>query len=101
MFVHFLQIAMDVKDRFYKLVAYGFSICFIFQVFLCIGGVTKFIPSTGVTLPLISAGGSSAASTLIIFAIMQGIFMIAYKEEEGVEEDEQTSESGQEETGSR
>lgn len=100
-FVHFLQIAMDVKDRFYKLVAYGFSICFIFQVFLCIGGVTKFIPSTGVTLPLISAGGSSAASTLIIFAIMQGIFMIAYKEEEGVEEDEQTSESGQEETGSR
>ena len=38
---------------------------------------------------------------MIIFAIMQGIFMIAYKEEEGVEEDEQTSESGQEETGSR
>lgn len=91
-FVHFLQIAMDVKGRFYKLVAYGFSICFIFQVFLCIGGVTKFIPSTGVTLPLISYGGSSVASTLIIFAIMQGIFMIAYKEDEEVEEDEQTSE---------
>lgn len=91
-FVHFLQIAMDVKGRFYKLVAYGFSICFIFQVFLCIGGVTKFIPSTGVTLPLISYGGSSVASTLIIFAIMQGIFMIAYKEDEEVVEDEQTSE---------
>ena len=99
-FVHFLQIAMDVKGRFYKLVAYGFSICFIFQVFLCIGGVTKFIPSTGVTLPLISYGGSSVASTLIIFAIMQGIFMIAYKEDEEVEEDEQTSEiSPQRETG--
>lgn len=100
-FVHFLQIAMDVKGRFYKLVAYGFSICFIFQVFLCIGGVTKFIPSTGVTLPLISSGGSSVASTLIIFAIMQGIFMITYKEDEEVEEDEQTSEISPEGTISR
>ncbi len=81
-FVHFLQIAMDVPGRFYKLTAYGFAICFLFQVFLNIGGVTKFIPSTGVTLPLISYGGSSAASTLIIIAIMQGIFMIAYKEDD-------------------
>ncbi len=81
-FIHFLKIALDVEERFYKLVAYGFSICFILQVFLTIGGVTKFIPSTGVTLPLISYGGSSAASTLIIFAIMQGVFMIAYQEDE-------------------
>ena len=80
-FVHFLRIAMDLEDRFYKLIGYGFSVCFIFQVFLSIGGVTKFIPSTGVTLPLISYGGSSVASTLIIFGIMQGMFMIAYKED--------------------
>ena len=93
-FVHFLKIAMDVQGRFYKLVAYGFSICFIFQVFLTIGGVTKFIPSTGVTLPLISYGGSSVASTLIIFAIMQGIFMIAYKEDEEDEEENEQLESG-------
>lgn len=88
-FVHFLKIAMDVEGRFYKLVAYGFSMCFIFQVFLTMGGVTKFIPSTGVTLPLISYGGSSVASTLIIFAIMQGVFMIAYKEDDDDEEEEQ------------
>lgn len=88
-FVHFLMIAMDVEERFYKLVAYGFSICFIFQVFLTMGGVTKFIPSTGVTLPLISYGGSSVASTLIIFAIMQGVFMIAYKEDDNDEKEEQ------------
>lgn len=88
-FIHFLKIAMDVEGRFYKLVAYGFSICFIFQVFLTMGGVTKFIPSTGVTLPLISYGGSSVASTLIIFAIMQGVFMIAYKEDDEDEEEEQ------------
>lgn len=85
-FIHFLKIAMDVRGRFYKLLAYGFSICFIFQVFLTIGGVTKFIPSTGVTLPLISYGGSSVAGTLIIFAIMQGIFIIAYKEDDDEEQ---------------
>ncbi|MFR3345167.1 MAG: FtsW/RodA/SpoVE family cell cycle protein [Anaerobutyricum sp.] len=84
----FLKIAMDVRGRFYKLLAYGFSICFIFQVFLTIGGVTKFIPSTGVTLPLISYGGSSVASTLIIFAVMQGIFIIAYKEDDEDEEEQ-------------
>ena len=88
-FIHFLKIAMDVEGRFYKLVAYGFSICFIFQVFLAMGGVTKFIPSTGVTLPLISYGGSSVASTLVIFAIMQGVFMIAYKEEDEDEEEQE------------
>lgn len=57
-------------------------------MFLTIGGVTKFIPSTGVTLPLISYGGSSVASTLIIFAVMQGIFIIAYKEDDEDEEEQ-------------
>ncbi|MBR5047441.1 MAG: FtsW/RodA/SpoVE family cell cycle protein, partial [Eubacterium sp.] len=89
-FLHFIMIAMDVEETFYKLLAYGFSVCFLTQVFLSVGGVTKFIPSTGVTLPLISYGGSSVCSTLIIFAIMQGIFMITYirpeKEEESDEE---------------
>ncbi len=91
-FIHFIMIAMDVKEKFYKLLAFGFSICFIMQVFLCIGGVTKFIPSTGVTLPLVSYGGSSVCSTLMIFAIMQGVFMIAYRrtEEEEVEQGEET-----------
>ena len=81
-FIHFLRIAMDVEDRFYKLIGYGFSISFIFQVFLSVGGVIKFIPSTGVTLPLVSYGGSSVISTLAIFGIMQGVFMIAYKEDQ-------------------
>lgn len=98
-FVHFLKIAMDVTDRFYKLLGFGFSISFILQVFLTIGGVTKFIPSTGVTLPLISYGGSSVASTLIIFAIMQGIFMIAYVDEDGTEIDEDEESTGEEVTG--
>ena len=43
---------MQIKDRFYKLVALGLGTAYGFQVFVTIGGVTRFIPSTGVTLPL-------------------------------------------------
>lgn len=55
---------------------------FLFQVFLSIGGVTKFIPSTGVTIPLVSYGGTSVVSTLIIINIIQGLYMLADSEEE-------------------
>lgn len=48
---------------------------YIFQIFLTIGGGTKFIPLTGVTLPLISYGGSSVMTTLILFSIIQGIWL--------------------------
>ncbi len=81
-FGHFLTIAWDAENRFYKLLAYGFSMSFIIQVLLTVGGVTKFIPSTGVTLPLISYGGSSVVSTLLTFAILQGVFIITYNGEE-------------------
>ena len=81
----FLNIAMQLHNRFYKLVALGLGTCFIFQSFLTIGGVTKFIPSTGVTLPLISYGGSSVLSTLIMFAIIQGLYILREDEDEEVE----------------
>lgn len=75
-FILFINIAMKLKDDFYKLVALGFSILYIFQVFLNVGGVTKFIPSTGLTLPLVSAGGSSVISTVIIFQVIQGLYLL-------------------------
>lgn len=81
-FLMFLNIAMQLKDSFYKLVALGLGTIYGFQVFLTIGGVTKFIPSTGVTLPLVSYGGSSMLSTLIIFGIIQGLYIL--REDEGV-----------------
>lgn len=84
-FVMFLNIAMQLRQRFYKLVALGLGTCYIFQSFLNIGGVTKFIPSTGVTLPLVSYGGSSVLSTLIMFAIIQGLYIIKEDEEEKIE----------------
>lgn len=67
---------MQMKDKFFKLVALGLGSIYALQVFLTIGGVTKFIPSTGVTLPLVSYGGSSLLSTMIIFGIIQGLYIM-------------------------
>ena len=80
-YVMFLNIAMQLHNMFYKMVALGLGTCYIFQVFLTIGGVTKFIPSTGVTLPLVSYGGSSLLSTLIMFAIIQGLYILREDED--------------------
>lgn len=75
-YLMFLNIAMQIHDQFYKLIALGLGTVYGFQVFLTIGGVIKFIPSTGVTLPLVSYGGSSLLSTFIIFAVIQGLYII-------------------------
>lgn len=81
-FIMFFNIAMQIQDPFYKLVALGLGTAYGFQVFLTIGGVTKFIPSTGVTLPLVSYGGSSMLSTLMMFAIIQGMYILREDEDE-------------------
>lgn len=86
-FICFINIAMKVRSRFYKNMAFGFAVCYIFQTFLSIGGVTKFIPSTGVTVPLVSYGGSSVLSSLVMFSIMQGISTIENKEAKKIEEE--------------
>ena len=64
---------------FYKLIALGLGTIYIVQVFLTAGGVTKFIPSTGVTLPFISYGGSSILSTFILFSVIQGLYILKQK----------------------
>lgn len=84
-YVMFLNIALELRNRFYKLVALGLGTCYIFQVFLTIGGVTKFIPSTGVTLPLVSYGGSSILSTMIMIGIIQGLYIVREDEEEMIQ----------------
>ncbi|HIY62261.1 MAG TPA: FtsW/RodA/SpoVE family cell cycle protein [Candidatus Mediterraneibacter stercoripullorum] len=84
-YVMFLNIAMELRDQFYKLVALGLGTCYIFQVFLQIGGVTKFIPLTGLTLPLVSYGGSSMLSTMIMFGIIQGLYIVREDEEAKIE----------------
>lgn len=84
-FVMFINIAMKLSNNFYKLIALGLSIMYIFQVFLSIGGVTKFIPSTGVTLPLISYGGSSILSSIIMFNVIQGLYVLGQDRNDKIE----------------
>lgn len=81
-FLQFMMIASRMQAVFYKLIAFGLGTIYITQVFLTVGGVTKFIPSTGVTLPLVSYGGSSILSTFIIFGIIQGLYILKRNEEE-------------------
>lgn len=83
-FIMFMNIAVRLNDKFYQLTAFGLGVTYIFQVFLTIGGGSKFIPLTGVTLPLISYGGSSVLTTLIMFSIIEGLYMI--KQDEGEQE---------------
>ncbi len=85
-FMMFLNIAMQIKDMFYKLIALGLGCVYGIQVFLNIGGVIKLIPSTGLTLPLISYGGSSILCTIIMFAIIQGLYIMRQDEEESNEQ---------------
>lgn len=86
-FIMFINIATRIHDPFYKLLATGFGVQYIFQVFLTIGGGTKFIPLTGVTLPLVSYGGSSVLCSLVVFHVIQGIYVL--RQTEGNEEYEE------------
>ncbi len=80
-FIMFMDISVRLQDKFYRLIAFGLGVTYIFQVFLTVGGGTKFIPMTGVTLPFISYGGSSVLTTLVMFFIIEGLFII--RQEEG------------------
>ena len=88
-FIAMQNIAMKCKNPFYKYVTFGIGICYIFQVMLNVGGATKFIPSTGVTLPLVSYGISSVFSTLISFAIVQYTYIIVSKEADDFEKEKE------------
>lgn len=77
-FVYFIKSAMKQKVMFYRLIGLGLSVTYAVQTILTIGGAIKFIPSTGVTLPLVSYGGSSVLCTMVMFAVLQGLFVLSY-----------------------
>ena len=86
-FLQFMMLAARMQALFYKLLAFGLGIIYVIQVFLTIGGVVKFIPSTGITLPFVSYGGSSLFATFILFGVIQGLYVLKGNEEEaGYEE---------------
>lgn len=70
---HILQIARNVKDPFATLILLGFFSQIFLQVFINIGMNLGFVPITGITLPLLSYGGSSIISTMISLGIIVNI----------------------------
>ncbi|MBE5957983.1 MAG: FtsW/RodA/SpoVE family cell cycle protein [Lachnospiraceae bacterium] len=100
-FIGFVTVATMQNEMFNKLVAFGLGIIYAVQVFLTIGGAIKLIPSTGVTLPLISYGGSSALSTLIMFAIIQGLSIVGTEDESRNKRKRTRKEISSEQTNSR
>lgn len=85
-FLQFMMIATRMQAMFYKLIALGLGCEYILQVFLTVGGAVKFIPLTGMTLPLVSYGGSSVVGTFILFSVIQGLYILKRNEEEENEE---------------
>ena len=81
-FIAFLITAMKQLSLFNRLICIGLGIQYAVQVILTVGGAIKMIPSTGVTLPLVSYGGSSILSTLFVFAIIQGLAIVGTNNEE-------------------
>ena len=82
LFILIVRLSMNIRNRFYRMIGIGIAVCIGFQTFLTIGGGCKLIPSTGVTLPLISYGGTSVFVTVLMFGILFGISIVARMEEE-------------------
>lgn len=70
-----MNIALQMRSNFYRYMALGLACEYGIQVFLTIGGAIKLIPSTGITLPFVSCGGSSLLSSLVTYGIIQGLYI--------------------------
>jgi len=68
-----LTVAMNARSSFHSLTALGIVCMLGLQTMLIVGGNTKLLPLTGVTLPLISSGGSSLVSTFFSIGMLAGI----------------------------
>ncbi|MBS4537248.1 FtsW/RodA/SpoVE family cell cycle protein [Clostridium sp. D2Q-11] len=87
-----IKIALEQRNQFFRIVALGITATLGFQAFIILGGVTKLIPLTGVTLPFLSYGGSSLIMSFASLGVLQVASEYIYVEQEedyehGTEED--------------
>lgn len=73
LFYRCMRAAVYVEDNFSRLVAVGYSAIIASQALVILGGVINLIPLTGITLPLISYGGTSMLITFFSLGIVQKI----------------------------
>ncbi|KEI13541.1 cell division protein FtsW [Clostridium novyi B str. ATCC 27606] len=73
LFYRCMRAAVYIDDKFSALLAVGYSAMIATQVLVIVGGVVNMIPLTGITLPLISYGGSSMVTTFFALGILQKI----------------------------
>jgi rod shape determining protein RodA len=72
-----LRILTIAKNLFGALIAGGIVAMFMFQVFVNVGMTVGIMPITGVTLPLLSYGGSSVLTTFLALGLLQSIYVQA------------------------
>ena len=77
------RVALLANEGFSKLLAAGLTFGFALQTFIIIGGILRVIPLTGITLPLVSYGGSSVLSNFLVLAGLMLVSDRANREADG------------------
>ena len=76
------RISLLAQDGFSKLLAVGLTFAFTLQAFLIIGGIIRIVPLTGITLPLVSYGGSSIVANFVLLALL---LLVSNRANEGLQ----------------